>query len=666
MGNPFIRPLFKPILNTASRAAYKMSGKAGEFSKAAQMAGDKIYSSPYYKAYSEAARGKKGRKIQALAIGTPLYAYHKLNDLAGLPFRTAEPTDVEPEKEEPPKKDDDLTTFPEKEKNETVDENTEVQEETLTDNDSVSDTETTDQGLLEQSNMYAGLIDNDSLQRIEGYKDVIRQIMGTGDEGQKMQNMAMLMQLGSALMSGKTMDRGLRGFFDVVGQAGMQTAPTLFQMGVEKGKADREIGAAALNMYMSEMDKMNDRSGPFTVVYENIYKTDENGEMVFDGAGNPITADRRRVQTFYRKSPEIQNFMDINSSLGYDRFTFVDTTASDKGMEVGGGFGGQGQVTLGSEAAQDAQIKYAKYLQRGLNTMADYIMPLLISQKDTLTGVWGEVGRFAGPKKALFDSLENGIVTSAGGREKFDRKFKDIQKDTLNDMSADNYIVYEAPSATQIIGGKEVGFFIDKENSYGFNANAKYSADGKTLIDPGEAAWIPTREGIEMLLDNPNRSAMITFETTLGLMLARDRQPTGRMLADVLRKSFQQTKMTGAGSDVATSPYQVINNYTYIYNTLYNNMKNALETASWTDNKEIADQRGWRWAPDAFEITGIDKFVSSYYDLRSQDERYIHDISGGPLYGAWFQSKGGGLTSDHRENKDSTKDIHDNIMKDLE
>ena len=666
MGNPFLRPLFKPILNKASRAAYKMSGTAGEFSKATQMAGEKIYKSPYYKTFSEAARGKKGRPMQALAVGTPLYAYNKLNDLTGLPFRTTEPPDVEIEKEEIPKKDNELTTFPEKEKDETVNENTEVQEETLTDNDSVSDTETTDQGLLEQSNMYAGLIDNDSLKRIEGYKDVIRQIMGTGDEGQKMQNMAMLMQLGSALMSGKTMDRGLKGFFDVVGQAGMQTAPTLFQMGAEKGKADREIGAAALNMYMSEMDKMNDRSGPFTVVYENIYKTNENGEMVFDGAGNPITADKRRVQTFYRKSPEIQNFMDINSSLGYDRFTFVDTTASDKGMDIGGGFGGAGTVTLGGEAAQDAQIKYAKYLQRGLNTMSDYIMPLLISQKDTLTGVWGEVGRFAGPKKALFEALENGIVTSAGGREKFDNKFKDIQKDTLNDMSADNYIVYEAPSATQVIGGKEVGFFIDKENKYGFNANPKYADEGKTMVDPGEAAWIPTREGIEMLLDNPNRSAMITFETTLGLMLARDRQPTGRMLADVLRKSFQQTKMTGAGSDVATSPYQVINNYTYIYNTLYNNMKNALETASWTDDKEKADRLGWKWAPDAYEITGIDKFVSSYYDLRSQDERYIHDISGGPLYGYWYQSKGGGLTSDHRENKDSTKDIHENIMKELE
>ena len=659
----YTRPIFKPILNAAARQAYKMRGSAGEFTKGTRKAGEKIYNSPYYKAYMDAAKGKQGRFKQALAIGAPIYAYSKLDDI--IPTRTTPPTDVDIGKEKevkPPK--DDLTTFPEKEKNKTVDENTEVKEETLTTDENVSDTETTDQGLVEQSNLYAGLIDNDSLARIDGYKDVIRQIMGDGDEGQKMQKMAMLMQLGSSLMSGKTTDPGLKGFFDVVGQAGMQIAPTLFQMGVEKGKAEREIGAAALNLYMSELDKMNDRSGPFTVVYENIYKTDGDGEMVFDGNGDPIPVDRQRVQTFYRKSPEIQNFMDINSQLGYDRFTFIDTTATDKGQATSG-LGG-GPVTLGGEAAQDAQIKYAKYLQRGLNTMADYIMPLMISQKDSLTGVWGEIGRFAGPKKALFDALENGIITSAGGRDNFDRKFNEMQKGTLDAMSADNYIVYEAPSATQIIGGKEVGFFIDKNNKYGFNAGAKYSPDGKTLIDPGEAAWIPTRKGIEMLLENPNRSAMITFETTLGLMLARDRQPTGRMLADVLRKSFQQAKMTGAGSDVATSPHQVINNYTYIYNTLYGNMKNALEGASWTDNKDIADERGWRWAPDAFAITGIDKFVSSYYDLRSQDERYIHDISGGPLYGAWYQSKGAGINADHRENKDSTKDIHENIMDQLQ
>ena len=89
-------------------------------------------------------------------------------------------------------------------------------------------------------------------------------------------------------------------------------------------------------MYMSELDKMQDRSGPFTVVYENLYKTDKNGQMMYGPNGDPMKTGSRRVQTFYRKSPEIQNFMNMNSELGYDRFTFVDTSASKEGMNVAG------------------------------------------------------------------------------------------------------------------------------------------------------------------------------------------------------------------------------------------------------------------------------------------------------------------------------------------
>ena len=433
---------------------------------------------------------------------------------------------------------------------------------------------------------------------------------------------------------------------------------------MEKGKAEREIGAAALNMYMSELDKMNDRSGPFTVVYENLYKTDGDGRMVYDGAGNPIPVDRQRVQTFYRKSPEIQNFMDINSQLGYDRFTFVDTTATKEGITHASG--ATGETGMESKSARDAQKKYALYVKRGLDTMADYIMPLIIEQRDTLTGLWGEVGRIAGPKKALLDQFNQALFNSAGGEQEFNEKFSKMQNDTLNDMTANDYIVYEAPTATQVIGGVEVGFFVDKNNDYGFNAGAKYSADGKTMIDPGEAAWIPTRNGIEMLLDNPNRLATKTFETTLGLMLARDRQPTGRMLADVLRRSFEETKMTGMGGDLATSPVQVINNYVRIYGQLYKNMNEALSAAKVTDDKDVADQGGWEYAPNAFAIQGLDKFVSSYYQLRYNDERYNQQIEGAPLYGYWVQSIGGNIQLDNNEDMGSTTDIHSNIMKELQ
>ena len=70
-------------------------------------------------------------------------------------------------------------------------------------------------------------------------------------------------------MSGRTDQPGLRGFFDVVGQAGAQAAPMLFQMGIEKQKADREINAAALDLYFKQMEDMSDRSGPYVMVYQN-------------------------------------------------------------------------------------------------------------------------------------------------------------------------------------------------------------------------------------------------------------------------------------------------------------------------------------------------------------------------------------------------------------
>jgi hypothetical protein len=229
--NPFLRPLFKPILNKAARQAYKMTGTAQDFT---MRAADRV--KPYAKNYMDAAAGNQGRFKQSVALGAPPLAY------GAYPERTTDPIIEEKpeEKIDVVKKDkDNLLEFPKKEKKENLPEDVEVSEETATTNDLAEDDDTNNRALREQSNMYAGLIDNDSLARIEGYKDVIRQIMGSGDEAQNMQSMAMLMQLGSALMSGKSMDRGLKGFMDIIGQAGMQTAPTLFQMGVEKGQVTR-------------------------------------------------------------------------------------------------------------------------------------------------------------------------------------------------------------------------------------------------------------------------------------------------------------------------------------------------------------------------------------------------------------------------------------------
>ena len=645
--NPFLRPLFKPILNKAARQAYKMTGTAQDF---ATRAADRV--KPYAKNYMDAAAGNQGRFKQSVALGAPPLAY------GVYPERTTDPI-IEEKPAEPPKKEDDLLEFSEEEKKENIPENVEVDEDTVTTNDMAEDDDTNNRAIREQSNMYAGLIANDSLARIEGYKDVIRQIMGSGDESQNMQSMAMLMQLGSALMSGKSMDRGLRGFMDIIGQAGMQTAPTLFQMGVEKGKADREIGAAALNMYMSELDKAQDRSGPFSVAYENVYKTNDKGELMYNDNGDPIVDGRRRVGTYYRNSPEIQNLMNINSQLGFDKFTFIDTTATKEGIAAGAP--GGGTATFVSEAARDAQLKYAKYLKRGLDTMADYIMPLLIEKKGLVSGALEQTGRYIAPKVALFNEIFNEAVLSGSGGN-----MKDFQNEQL--ALAEDLTVPESAEYTVDMGGQKVGIFLDRGNKYGRNEGAKYAEDGVTLIDAGTPAEYVTWDSMKMMLKNPDRSALMTFETTLGLMLARDRQPTGRMLADVLRRSFAETRLTGFGDSVYTDPDQVIEGYTFIYKQLYNNMIDALDGAGYTSDYELSQSKGLTYAPDAFKVKGIDKFKNSYYQLRTTDTEGIfkHDIPGAESYGSYWQSIQGGIDSDHEENKKESKNIKQNILDQLE
>tara|TARA_R110000744_G_scaffold91783_1_gene178029 strand:- start:3342 stop:5315 length:1974 start_codon:yes stop_codon:yes gene_type:complete len=650
--NPYkYRKLFKPILD-ASRDAYKAT-----------------IENPYVKNYADVVAGKKGRIAQGFGIAAPPIAYNQLTGM--FPERTTDPEKIVEDKD---------ITVTEAENNNSdvlISENEVVinpnqasnESTNVSDNGGADDAKTTTNALVDQSNMYMGSMDNDSLTRIDGYKNVIRQIMGEGDEGQRMQKMGLLMQIGSSLMSGKTNEPGMAGFLDVVGQAGMQAAPTLFAMGVEKGKAEREIGAAALNMYMSELDKQSDRSGPFVVAYENVYKTDENGQMMYDQAGNEIPIEKRKVQTYYRKSPEITNLLELNNQLGYDKFTFIDSTATEASINATG-MGANTSVTAESPAARDAQLSYARFTGQGLETMADVIMPLLIQNKDVLAGITGEIGRIAAGPAAAVEQLSNAILNGVGGQQNLDQMYNSqvdsmIDKDWRQGEKYQGFAVLDSPNYFKEINGKQVGFFIDAENKYGRNVNAEY-VNGKQ-VEPGEATYYATQDGLTRLLQNPNQNIMITFENTLGLMLSRDRQPTGRMLADIMARSFTDTKMTGL-TGRAADPYKVISNYAFIFNELKSHREKALDFAGYTNDIEQSTQgKGTKiYAPEEYNIKGMDKFASLYYQLRnskSDGYRYATQNIGTMDYGAWVQSIGGNMQLDNAENNKSVNSITDDAMK---
>jgi len=514
------------------------------------------------------------------------------------------------------------------------------------DNNVAPDSTGADEASTELSNDpdIADYIDNDSVQRINNYKDVIKQFLGESSGGDSLQQTALLLQLGTALMSGRTDQPGLRGFFDVVGQAGAQTAPMLFQMGIEKQKAEREINAAALDLYFSQMDKMSDRSGPYVQVYQN-FKTNADGSLAIGQDGQPIKLEKPlRLMTVKRTSPEETKFYELNKNYGMNLFEFV---------EAGEGSGAYGlsypdQLTVNKDLGSDAnaQIKYANYVQRGLIPLANEILPMIIDRPD-LIGASGEFGKIVGPLAEVFEEFTGDIISG-----EFDS----------TDPTGGGFAVRESSNGTMNVNGIEIPVFIDKTNKYGGNGlnQDRYGAeleDGGYGVDVDgnpARAYVVSDSFNKLLQSGGERSVLETFETTLGLMLARDRQPTGRMLADVLRRSFADVKLTGVGG--RTTDQAVVQNYMRIYNQLYDNMAGALKLAGMNpdDNSNF------------FTIEGSKNLENSYYNWLQQPQNkgeYLRpDVSGGQTYQSWLKSTQGNIDMNHQEDMQKNKVTHESLL----
>ena len=486
----------------------------------------------------------------------------------------------------------------------------------------------------------ASYIDNDSVQRINNYKDTIKQFIGDSS-GDKLQKVALLMQIGSSLMSGRTDQPGLRGFFDVIGQTGRQTAPLLFEMGVEKAKADREIGAAALDLYFENLEDMQDRSGPYVGVYQN-YKTETDGSLSLDAQGRPIKLERPlKVLTVKRTSPEETKFYEFNKNYGFDVFSFIEAGEGQDAFDLNYA----DAVNVQGDAAGDAQVQYANYVKRGLIPLASEIIPLIIERPD-LIGASGEIGKIIGPAAQVFEEFTGQVI--AGD---FDSA----------DPTGSGFAVRERANGTMTVGGVDVPVFVDRENKYGGNGltQDKHGAglggsDYGVDVDGQPArAYIVADTLTKLLQSGGERSVLETFETTLGLMLARDRQPTGRMLADVLRRSFEDVKLTGIGG--RTTDKAIIQNYVRIYKQLYNNMSNALTLAGYDKEKN----------PNFFTIEGTKKLENAYYNWRTRNEAegaLDLEIPGGMGYKDWKRSMEGNIQMDHNENMQKNEQTYESLL----
>jgi hypothetical protein len=288
---------------------------------------------------------------------------------------------------------------------------------------------------------------------------------------------------------------------------------------------------------------------------------------------------------------------------------------------------------------------YANYVKRGLIPLASEIIPLIIERPD-LIGASGEIGKIIGPAAQVFEEFTGQVI--AGD---FDSA----------DPTGSGFAVRERANGTMTVGGVDVPVFVDRENKYGGNGltQDKHGAglggsDYGVDVDGQPArAYIVADTLTKLLQSGGERSVLETFETTLGLMLARDRQPTGRMLADVLRRSFEDVRLTGIGG--RTTDKAIIQNYVRIYKQLYNNMSNALTLAGYDKEKN----------PNFFTIEGTKKLENAYYNWRTRNEAegaLDLEIPGGMGYKDWKRSMEGNIQMDHNENMQKNEQTYESLL----
>ena len=673
----YLRPLFKVGYNALRSQYGKGTPRVFEnFNESAREA----FKNPYVKNYLDAASNKQGIVRTAAATSLPFMAYDEITEL--LPERVQESTKIEkPNKAEAgPGPWNEFNSV----KKPTVINTTEIKKENP--NKKLDDLETdfneqydgtgtntasTNRATVDATNS-AGTdtIESDAVTRVKAYKDIVRQFVGSGDQSAQMQKQALLMNIGGMLMAGKSKDPGMAGFTEIIGQTAMATAPMLFQMGAEQGKAEREIGQAAMQLYMEDLNEDDDRSGDFTAVWQNEYKRGENGEIMYDQyTGTPIVTDRKLVSQFRANSDETNWFLDQNNALGFPRYTFQPSSATGPGLFGVSGTQESGTVLM-SDAAKDSMIKFADYTRRGLIPMAQMIMPMMIENRDSLIGYKGFLGRNVGPTAFLASEAVKGLKAGFGensitqlGDESFQvnrnselgKFYSQILGSGPNGQAYDqvgdgmSFAVLEAPTDgafVEIPGLGEQPVFVDTAGKYGVRG-AEYL----------------TRSNLEKVLFDPRKGQLEIFETTLGLMLARNRQPTGRMLADVLRRSFEETSMTSLMGK-SNMPEYVIGKYVSIYNELYTNMSQALNLAGYVSSDTQKTNASQIVSPGAFEIPGIENFYNSYYNLRANDPAYSvagYNIEGVnvPQYPDWNGGNSAVVYQDNLQTNQNTESVFD-------
>jgi len=385
---------------------------------------------------------------------------------------------------------------------------------------------------------------------IEETKAELKSLMG---DDSKLMNTMMLLQLGLGMMTNTTNQSGIRGFLDVAGKTGNQILPIAMQNLKDKSKMDKELALAAYDIVREERAAKSGRMSDIQDFYikEMIKKEFEGNEP----KGTLRTVMKKNVVTLqdgqeyvswtpidqvFDKGERAAYYMEMsrngNPELGVNPGDIRISSDLDAAAASAGNDPYQGSLTASQRGEHLALASvFEAALPDALNIQMNPQYGLYSGQFPT--GVTGGFGKWARTTvreaKQLADNL--GIppwlipyTENMGGASM-----------AVLDVQMNKNMIFSSSQANAV---SETGM----EDVYKGEA---MGPDGQLM----QGEWA-TDAYVKNLISNPALDIVEQLQNRMGFLAARLKQPTGRLLADTIRRSIEEVKMTGLG---AGDPKQV-------------------------------------------------------------------------------------------------------------
>ena len=408
-------------------------------------------------------------------------------------------------------------------------------------------------GLYDMLTDYLSQDSEVSAKGIEETKAELKSLMG--DES-KMMNTMMLLQLGLSMMSGETTKPGLGGFLEVASKAGKEVLPIAMQNLANQSKQDKELALAAYDIVREEQQSKKKRLTDIQDYYmKELIKKEFDDETGGEPKGTLRTVMKKNVvetpdgQSYISWSP-IDQVFDKGERAAY-YLNLQRYGNEEMGIKVGDIRIASDMDEAGAAAGNDPYQGDLTKAQRGEHLALAAVFEAALPDAINIQ---------LNPKYGLYSG--NFPTGGAGGLGKLARTTWREAKQLANELGVPPWMI----PFTESMGGASMAALdvqVKKGMVFSGSQSNAISETGEEDIFRGEAMgpdgvmvegdWA-TSAYVSNLISNPNLDVVEQLQNRMGFLAARLKQPTGRLLADTIRRSIDEVKMLGLG---AGDPEQV-------------------------------------------------------------------------------------------------------------